>query len=168
MRCWIVWLWSLCVAVPLSFDWALGSLLWVLTDRAFVIPRVVEGTAMQSLITATPYVAWATWATMTRADAATGNARAYFVAGSIAGLLATTALHAWTFVVVYDYWTQRRTTGVDLGLACTMCASPLLVGAAMLAGGTAFRALQRRRDRSAGGDDAGGDQEQREHDPAQP
>jgi hypothetical protein len=163
----IPFLWSLCLLVPAIWVWAAGCLFWIATDRAFVIPQVVGTFVIHSVIAALPFAALALGATTTKDRTPPLRHRSFFLAASLAGLATTSALWAWVHYEGYVYWATKYKSGANIGLGLVMCASPLLVGVAMLLAGTAWRALRSGSAPtaavSAAEHDAGRDQEERQH-----
>ena len=166
----IGWLWAIATLVGLA-GIAANVVFWHVTERSWVLGET-DAHVAQALVLAAPHLTLAFVASLQRRPMLAAT-RACFGGASVTGVLATAALLAWQFRAGYSHWQHPRPGEDGLGVGLVMCSSPLVVCIAMVAGGAAWRAVRSQRqvqppDSGADDHDAGGDQEQREHDPAQP
>ena len=126
----LTWLWLLCLAVPLSCVWLGDYVFWHVTDRPHVFLVEPGVLVFQSVLAALPFVLLALAATR-QPRSGLSLSRGRYLRASLAGLAVTMLFWGYAFWVGYTYWAEKKTSGADIGLGCTMCLSPAIVLLAM-------------------------------------
>jgi hypothetical protein len=138
-----VYLWLLCLLMPVSCVWVGEYVFWTVTDRAWVFPQLFDVLLFQSLLVALPFVLLALHAERRMKNTQQQAVRRFYVRSSVAGVLVTLVPWALYFWDGYTYWAEKKTYGADIGLGCFMMLSPLLVLLAMRVAAIGYRSAMR-------------------------
>ena len=135
-----LYLWLLCLLMPVSCAWVGEYVFWAATNRAFVFSQLLGVRLFDSALVALPFVLLALHAEQRAKNTPLQAVRRFYVRASIAGIAVTLCAWAVYFWDGYTYWAQKKTSGANIGLGCFMLLSPLLVLLAMRVAAIGYRA----------------------------